>query len=319
VKQYLNDLKTALSESKRFTEAEINDILADHEEMISEALASGLAETEIETKFGNPQKVATDLIDSCGAKHAKDSKREDGAAVFTGVPPAGVINLTFRLASEDITITAEARDDIAVFAEGDAKVDLYEIGFVGNEFVIKMKKNQFRGWFQRGELSFDVRIPGRMEVGEVIFQKASGDYKIDGVKAAKLRINIASGDGEISDGSIEQIDIASVNGDLKMERLILGAVSINQVSGDLVIEHVVCEGDLEIGSTSGDVEIIDTTCANASFHTVSGDLEGSEFYPATIKLNSVSGDVNIENTDRTRTIQVKTTHSISGSIRISEK
>ncbi len=319
MKKYLEDLKTALNESKRFTEAEIKDILADHEEMINEALHSGLAEADIESKFGNPRKVAADLTESCGSRHAKESKREDDAPVFAQVPPNGTVHLTFKLPSEDVTITAEARDDVAVFVEGDAPADRYEIGFFGNEFVIRPKKNEFRGWFRRGTLSFDVRIPGRMTVGDVVFQQASGDYKIDGVKAGKLKINTASGDGEIVDGSIDLIDIASVNGDLRMERLIIGTVSISQVSGDLSIEHTVCEGDLEIGSTSGDVEILDTTCANATFHTVSGDLEGTEFYPVTLRFNSVSGDVNIENTDRTRTIQVKTSNSISGTIHISEK
>jgi len=319
VKKYLDDLKTALNETKRFTEAEINDIVADHEEMIGEALASGLAEADIESKFGNPRKVAADLLESKGGASVREPKPESAKAIFAGVPPSGTIGITIRLASDDVSITAETRDDVAVYCDRSVPAERYEIGFLDKEFVIRMKKGDVGTWFHRGAIAFDVRIPLAMSVGDVLFQQASGDYAIAGVKAASLKINTASGDGDIADGSFERIEIGAVNGDLRLARLIVGDVSISQVSGDLSVMHLVCEGDLSFTSTSGDVEIVDSVCANAIFHTVSGDFEGTEFYPETIAFHSVNGDVEINNADRSRPITVKSSKTVSGTIRIREK
>ncbi|MFA5007139.1 MAG: DUF4097 family beta strand repeat-containing protein [Candidatus Izemoplasmatales bacterium] len=319
MKKYLDALKTALSETKRFSETEINDILADHEEMIGEALRSGLSEADIETKFGSPRKVAADLVESCGAKRDRDEPKDASGAVFAAVPPEKKIDIAIRLASDDIDLVAESRADIAVFVDGRISMDRYEIGFSGHEFYVRMKKGEKGGWFDRGARRFDIRIPSDLEVGDIVIQQASGDYKVAGIKAATFKINIASGDGTIADGAFERVDIASVNGDIRIAHLIVGTLFVTQVSGDLDVEHLVCEGDMTFASTSGDIAIVDSTCRHAVFHTVSGDLEGTEFYPESIELHSVSGDVEINNADRSRPIAVKSTKSLSGTIRIREK
>lgn len=319
MKKYLDDLKTALNETRRFSEAEIRDILADHEEMIGEALRSGLSEADIESKFGSPRKVAADLLESCGEKRGSERPKDASGAVFSAVPPARKIEVSIKLASDDVELVAEARADVAVFVDGAAPSDRYEIGFEGNEFYVRMKKGERGGWFNRGARRFDIRIPADLEIGDIAVQQASGDYRVNGIKAETLKINIASGDGDIADGAFERIDVASVNGDLKLTRLIVETLSVSQVSGDLCVEHLVGEGDMTFTSTSGDIEIVDSTCRNAVFHTVSGDLDGTEFYPESIELHSVSGDVEINNADKSRPIAVKSTKSLSGTIRIREK
>ena len=57
-------------------------------------------------------------------------------------------------------------------------------------------------------------------------------------------------------------------------------------------------------------------CQEAILKTVSGDLEGKEFYPNEVTLKSVSGDIDIENSDSSREIIVKSSKSVSGEVNI---
>jgi len=306
-----------LNETKRFSEADIDEILADHEEMIREALASGLAENDITNKFGDAAKVAADLAaDACGRKRTEERGNRTESQAFAGVPPSGALTLTFKLASEDLSVVAEDRSDLVVTCKGNAPLSRYEIGFDGHEFRIKRIERDASGWFRRGSMSFDVRVPASTVLEDVVLQAASGDYVFTSLRAKSLKVNTASGDGCVDDGSFDSMKIASVNGDLRLDKLIAGDIAVVQVSGDLSVSHLVGEGTIQIVSTSGDVQITDSTCVDAVFHTVSGDLEGKEFYPETIEIRGISGDVDIDNADKTRPIRVKSTKSISGTIRI---
>ena len=64
--------------------------------------------------------------------------------------------------------------------------------------------------------------------------------------------------------------------------------------------------------------MIDVEGNEATFKTVSGDLDGKNFYVKEISLKSVSGDVNIVNDDKTREIKVKNKKTLSGDININK-
>jgi len=57
MKKYLEDLRQELVKQK-LTNKEIEEIMADHEEMIRTAMEEGLSEEEIKAKFGQPKQVA---------------------------------------------------------------------------------------------------------------------------------------------------------------------------------------------------------------------------------------------------------------------
>jgi DUF4097 and DUF4098 domain-containing protein YvlB len=100
--------------------------------------------------------------------------------------------------------------------------------------------------------------------------------------------------------------------------VIAGSVELMQVSGDIDIAHLVCEGEMNASTTSGDIQIKDSTCHACVFRTVSGDFDGQEFYPESVELKSVSGDICIKNHDRSRQIDVKAVRTVSGDVSINE-
>ncbi len=316
MKKYLEDLETALNKLG-FGDHEIADILRDHEEMINEALAGGLAEADIEQKFGNPEKVAKDISDMC--KHgepAGDPEADGWKLTGTFAVPEGTFNVQFRLASEDLTVEKGEVTEITVFSKGQGQTDQFEIGFVDNDFTIRRKTKSVSSWFHRDGLDFLVRFPEKAKIGTIHQHSASGDFVYSGIAGEAIEVNTASGDGFIRDCACQKIQFHAVNGDLHFADVTCIDVTIGQVSGDVRFERLHSAGDIEINNTSGDVTVQDSECKRASFHTVSGDLEGTEFYPETVELRSVSGDISIKNKDITRKITVTVAKSLSGSVRI---
>ncbi|MFH0992927.1 MAG: DUF4097 family beta strand repeat-containing protein [bacterium] len=316
MKKYLEDLKTALNELG-FGEQEIADILRDHEEMITEAIAGGLAEQDIEQKFGSPEKVAHDLSDMC--RHgdiAADPSTEGWNPAGKFAVPDEKFNVLFRLASEDLTVEKGEGSEIAVFTKGRGSLDQFEFGFFDGQFVVRRKSKTTSSWFHREGLDFLIRIPANAKVGTISQHTASGDFVYSGVTSEGIEVNTASGDGFIRDCACQNFAFHAVNGDLHFVDVTCIDMTIGQVSGDVRFERAHCTGDIEINNTSGDVTLLDSECKRAFFHTVSGDLEGTEFYPESVELRSVSGDISIHNKDFTRKIIVTSAKSVSGSVRI---
>lgn len=316
MKKYLENLKTALNKLK-FGEQEIADILRDHEEMIGEAIAGGLAEQDIEQKFGSPEKVAHDLSDMCRhGETASDPSINGWKPAGTFALPEKMFNVSLRLASEDLTVEKGEGSEIAVFVKGYGPLDLFEIGFFDGEFVVRRKARSTSSWFHREGLDFLIRFPANAKIGTVSQHTASGDFVYAGLACEGIEVNTASGDGFIHDCACQRFQFHAVNGDLHFVDVTCIDVSIGQVSGDVRFEHLHCAGDIEITNTSGDVTLIDSECKHAMFRTVSGDLEGTEFYPESVELRSVSGDISIQNKDSLRKIIVTSAKSVSGSVRI---
>ena len=57
MKIFLQNLEDELKKNN-LNEEEINDIIADHSEMIESAISEGLSDEDLEQKFGNPKDLA---------------------------------------------------------------------------------------------------------------------------------------------------------------------------------------------------------------------------------------------------------------------
>lgn len=153
--------------------------------------------------------------------------------------------------------------------------------------------------------STDLDVQG--ELGAVSAKSASGDLKLDDVRA-RLEAKTASGD--ISVGALpEGGTIVSVSGDLDVGR-VHGPLSARTVSGDVEIAAIAA-GELQLQTVSGDARIgvARGTHVWIDAMSVSGDLgselgladsapaaddsgeEGGEVVPLQVK--TVSGDVKI--------------------------
>jgi len=316
MKKYLDDLKTALKKLE-FSEKEIQDILADHEEMINEAIAAGLDVNEIAKKFGAPEKVAADIAELC-EREPVEKNAPEGYSEANSFDLSGITDIDIKLVSEDIVCEGDGGSKLRVYYKGDIALDRYEIGLKNGQFYLRRKNMDMNAaWFRRNEMAFIVRIPANNSLGKLNHTSTSSDFVYQNMKLDSFTANSTSGDAFIDHLSCtNSFKLASVSGDIHLTKIVAATLLLSEVSGDVLMEESQFKGNIDINSVSGDVKVVHSESKNASFRTVSGDLLGEEFYPESVELKSVSGDLTLQNTDHLRVVHIKSAHSVSGDIRI---
>ncbi len=156
-------------------------------------------------------------------------------------------------------------------------------------------------------VSGDVRV-GLPTCGRVMCKTTNGDIRWNG-DVSDLRLESISGDVEFR-GSADSVTAKTTSGDLTLEGGICAA-GIKTISGDVSLRSSVLPGQLDLGTTSGDmwVDLPDQGPFTARFRSTSGDFT-SDFFTGrmggrncvftyqgggerTYTFASVSGDVEL--------------------------
>ena len=327
--EFLKDLKKELKKLS-INDKEINEIIEDHKEMIESAQNDGLDEFQIEKKFGNPKNVAKEIyndnneiasnvsfnqesIESCVKERKEDYDYIKG---FPVVSNSYAINV--GLFSVDLDITTYDGEEIQIYKKNIKDINEYEIKYTNEEFILKRKKSLFKIFgATRKKSQFLVFIPNNYKIRTFNYNSISGNANINGISTEKLIIKSTSGDVEMTNMDSDDFKVSTVSGDLELTGFKGNSFEISSVSGDIEIESGIIDGKMYFHSVSGDIDLEYIVCNDATFKTVSGNLVGKECYPNEISLKSVSGDINIENSDKSREVIVLSQKSVSGNIRIS--
>ncbi len=319
MKKYLEDLRQELVKQK-LTNKEIEEIMADHEEMIRTAMEEGLSEDEIKAKFGQPQQVAEDLADNDDQVEPGEQQDVKGLELWkTFSVDSDKIKVNVNLISEDITYQLSDNKEIKVYFEGKGKVEKYEITYEKNEFrLIAPKRMGFHFSFNQTDgLRFLVELPKHSVIEEFKHVTVSSDAQFKNLTVDQMIVNTTSGDLEISNNQIRYVKLNSVSGDCSVSDSKIEEINQSQVSGDTELNNVTIGGDYKINTVSGDLEVHNVTCKDFEIRSVSGDVDGKEFYPQKLTLKSVSGDVDIKNKEN-RYIEIAKKSTVSGDINISK-
>lgn len=315
MKTFLNDLKNELIKNKVDME-EIAEIIHDHEEMISQAMAEGLTEEEIPARFGDPKILARELAEQ-SRKHADPIEKNGYTLYKSFTTDDQSLRVFIQMVSEDVIVQPSDDDQIHIYYQGKGKVDRYIITYQNGALKLEAPKT-IGLLFMRSssdDLDFLIEIPKHLSIEEIKQHSVSSDMQYLNLDAQSLIINTTSGDLFVQTSQLRHIKVNTVSGDLAFEDVKIGDFEASQVSGDLKIERAKIDGNIHSSTVSGDIEINDTEANDVEFSAVSGDVNGSEFYPKTIKFKSVSGDMNLKNKE-SREIKVIKNSSLSGSINI---
>jgi len=320
MKKYLKDLEEELRKNN-LSEEEIEEILADHEEMIETAKKEGLSEDELNEKFGDPKVVAEELSDF--SEQASDTKNEDKEnkkkknkkIVFEGVNENYNINIS--LVNEDLKIQPTEEDKIIVEYVGRIDISKYDIGFESNEFYLKSPKRLINSYFNIiRQIKFIVYLPKNKKIEDLKIKLINGDAKVNHIFCSKIEFETNNGDLKLENLDTKVFKLRVINGDVSIETVHCDSLKISTISGDLDIKELKVKEDIFVSTISGDMKITDSECAEISLSTISGDIKGTEFYPTKIALSSISGDIKIVNTDETRPIKITKERTVSGDIDI---
>ncbi|MDO9629044.1 MAG: DUF4097 family beta strand repeat-containing protein [Acholeplasmataceae bacterium] len=316
MKKFLEDLKKEL-QKRNLSSEDIEEILADHEEMIQSALAQGLSEEELNSRFGDPVSLADELADTSAERvEAKQAKYDDYQLYKTFLVKSVDLSIESSLVSENITYQASEDDSIKVYYQGKSKIDDYEISYQGN--VLKIAAPKKIGFlFMRNikdDLNFIVEVPKTSIIKEFTLKGVSSNLKVLNLDSKDFVLSTTSGDVTLTNVKLGTAKWNTVSGDIHVSQSQIETLTSSQVSGDLFMNHVVVLGNIRLSTVSGDVKAENATGKICEFSSVSGDLKGIEFYPTKLTLKSVSGDVTIHNQSEDKKIEDVKSKSVSGKV-----
>ncbi|MDI6452772.1 DUF4097 family beta strand repeat-containing protein [Peloplasma aerotolerans] len=318
MKKYLEDLKQELMK-RNMSSDEIDEILRDHEEMIESALAKGIDEEALKTQFGDPKKLADDLVGTENTEETIKTEVKD-YEVYKSFDPSGEsISVFVKLVSEDVVYQPSSNEKINVLYKGTKNLDDYEIKYENSELIIEAPK-QVGFFFMRtssSDASLIVEVPKTLDFIQLRHKSVSSDVKVKDLNVKSFELSSTSGDIEVEGAKFGQTKWNTVSGDIQVKNAVIDILNSSQVSGDLALHQVKFTGDIKLNTVSGDVDAEDTTCETCDYSSVSGDLKGREFYPKAVMLKSVSGDIKISNKEVTD-IKVIRKSSVSGKISIKD-
>lgn len=312
--KYIDDLKNELK--KRHVKADIiQDIIADHEELIKEAMSDGLKESELVSKFGDPVKVASELAISSTIEEPLEMPAGEPWKAFPLT--SGDLSLDFKLINEDFEIHLTNQTELIIYSRGKNKhLADYICKLENGVLTFHSPKNAGFSLFgnHSDSIGFEFYIPQSVLLVQCKLTSVNGDGTMKGIDASQFDLNTTNGDLVIERGTFGRLKYNTVNGDVSLKQLEVGTLLGSSVSGDVSICETTMK-DFYFNTVSGDAKVSDTTAQEAELSTVSGDFEGLEFYPKRLSLKSVSGDFSIQN-QRQETMEVIRKTTVSGSISI---
>ncbi|MDQ6830351.1 MAG: DUF4097 domain-containing protein [Gemmatimonadota bacterium] len=164
--------------------------------------------------------------------------------------------------SGTITVRGGSRDEVKVSATSDHGVLRLESS--GSRLTLSTRSDHGNG----GDTRYEVTVPTGTRV---LARTTSGDITIRGVKG-EVEIHSTNGNMKIDDA--ERVTFDAISGDVEATR-VTGILTGTTVSGDLKLDGGVGEVDVE---------------------TVSGEIALTRARAKSVRLKSVSGDIDYEGT-----------------------
>ena len=155
----------------------------------------------------------------------------------------------------------------------------------------------------RAGIHFNTKTP------KLIIELPEKDY-------AEMKVHSVSGDVNAAGLRIDALTVEATSGEIGLVQLTLGSLDVETVSGDVDVLDSVATGEVNIRTTSGEIELENADAASFEISTVSGDVEGSLCSGKAFDVRSVSGDVKLPQSASGGAFRVSTT---SGDVEIRVK
>ncbi|HYY54104.1 MAG TPA: DUF4097 family beta strand repeat-containing protein [Candidatus Dormibacteraeota bacterium] len=252
-----------------------------------------------------------------------------GGAVLRVENPSGETRV--RGADGDEVVVRARKRTYADSTEGGKRVlENLEIQMEQNGNEIRIWQRAYmleRGWMnlfreRRAAVDYLIEVPRGSQVsvrsasGEIVvraiegaleLQSVSGDVLIEEVRGP-MRLKTVSGDVScVRCGGV--VDANTVSGDLVFRSCTWPSGHVRSISGDLVGEVRLGDGQFELTTISGDVQLVTPSPFSLRFETTSGDLHSSGIPVEKLGRRSYAAHVGTPGADIT-------VHTVSGDVAI---
>lgn len=308
MKTFLNALKNELLLSG-FASREVDDILKDYEEMISQALRQGLSEDAIEDTFGTVNKIVLEIKSDHQPKDLDDIGEEVQTFNFDEIK-----DIDIDLVNEDIKLLTHQENYFKLNYDGILDKNHILIEVDNQTLVIKNKKKYHGLKKERNKVSFYIYVPEQVRLNQVAVGSINGEIAVLNITGNQLKAYSVNGLTKLSDNEFLEIKFDGVNAKTWIQKNFSDALNAKTVSGKLTIEENDTNETLNISTVSAHVQLSQTMPQQLKVNTVSGHITCLEVYPDKTSLNTVSGNITFENKDKTKIIQIDHKRSITGKI-----
>ncbi len=309
--KYLNDLKTEL-EKQPLSQAVIDEIIKDHEEMIKAAIDDGLSEAKLTEKFGEPSQIAEEL-----SKVEKNEDTLDHVRLFQTFEVKEAFKVNCATVNDDITYKLSKTNDLQILTN-DTEMKDHTITFEDNVLTIRSNEKTSMSFFNffttSKKKTIVIEIP-KDQCKRLFHKGVNGPTKLESLTLESAELNTVNGRLKIEDATINHATFHTVNGKIIVHDLRGKQLHTSQVNGNQCLEKIAIEDDITINTVSGDSAINTLTSHRLHLKSVSGRIKGNEVYPKVCQLRSVSGSILIENKTATD-IDVEKERSVSGTVKI---
>jgi len=308
MKTFLNALKNELLLSG-FASREVDDILKDYEEMISQAIRQGLSENAIEDTFGTVKQIVLEIKSDHQPKHLEDIGEEVQTFNLDEIK-----DIDIDLVNEDIKLLTHQENYFKLTYDGILDKNHILIEVENQTLVIKNKKKYHGLKKERNKLSFYIYVPKLVRLNQVAVGSINGEIAILNITGNQLKAYSVNGLTKLSENEFLEIKFDGVNSKTWIQKNFSDVLNAKTVSGKLIIEENDINETLNISTVSAHVQLLQTMPQQLKVNTVNGHVTCLEVYPDQTSLNTVSGNITFENKDKTKTIQIDHKRSITGKI-----
>jgi len=310
MKKYIEDLRQALKR-KNMSDETIEEIIQDHEDMIETALNEGLALGEIESKFGDPVKVAEELVEQSwqDASLEFDQWKVHSTYDLEGKP----LSIDVHLVNEEITYRISKKKELVLKYASKQALKEYDIDLKDGRFTLRAPAKKMLSFISSNHVEFVLEIPESVVLDVLSHKGVNGDSDYRGLNLERLIVDTTNGNLSLQALQANQITIHSVNGDLSLASCSAKKLALSSISGDAVLTETDVFDRFKWHAVSGDLELESLTCDQCLLEVVSGDIKGKEFYPKSLSFKSVSGDLDVYNLKEFSHASWKT-KSLSGAV-----
>ena len=155
------------------------------------------------------------------------------------------------------------------------------VGYFSSDLILEIQvPKQYRGALIVDTSSGDVEINGQ-NLSELSVETSSGDMQMSFIQATAITMESSSGDHTVEDLKAELTELTSSSGEIRARELQGGAKAVSS-SGDITLRFDAFTADLQVRSSSGDVELYLTEAAEFRVEARASSGEIDCAYPVTL-------------------------------------
>lgn len=213
----------------------------------------------------------------------------------------------YLLLAEDRACRIECTESSRVFYKIDVEGDTLTI-----ERVDKRRWYEHIG-FTWEETEVKVFLP-QQEYEALYAKTLSGDIEIpESLCFIRAEVNTASGEVSFSAAVEEELTVKTVSGDIYAGNTAPERLRLQSTSGEVRVDTIKRKTELNVQTTSGDIALRDITCRNVNAGSTSGEIYLSKLYASEeIRLETVSGDIALRYCDGASLSIKSTSGEVSG-------